>query len=83
MPTNHEDGGVNSIAFNLTKPGYVAHKNEIDDAIREVLETSWFVLGKNGDAFEHEFATYLGMAHVLGCNSGYDALVLALRALGI
>ena len=83
MPTNLEDGGVNPIAFNLTKPGYIAHKNEIDDAIREVLETSWFVLGKNGEAFEHEFATYLGMAHVLGCNSGYDALVLALRALGI
>lgn len=83
MSTNHRNGAAHPIAFNLTKPGYLAHKNEIDDAIREVLDTSWFVLGKNGEAFEQEFATYLGMSHVLGCNSGYDALVLALRALGI
>ncbi len=83
MTTTPEAVGLPAIAFNLTKPGYLAHKGEIDDAIREVLETSWFVLGKNGDAFEHEFAGYLGMSHVLGCNSGYDALVLALRALGI
>ena len=71
------------IAFNLTGPGYQAHRDEIDQAIREVLDASWFILGAQGDAFEREFAAYMGAPHAVGCNSGYDALVLALRALGI
>lgn len=71
------------IAFNLTGPGYQAHRDEIDGAIRGVLDASWFILGAQGEAFEREFAAYLGVPHAIGCNSGYDALVLALRALGI
>ncbi len=71
------------IAFNLTGPGYQARRGEIDAAIREVLDASWFILGAQGEAFEREFADYVGVAHAIGCNSGYDALVLALRALGI
>ena len=71
------------IAFNLTGPGYQAHRDEIDAAIREVLDASWFILGAQGEAFEREFAAYVGAPHAIGCNSGYDALVLALRALGV
>ena len=71
------------IAFNLTGPGYQAHRDEIEAAIREVLDASWFILGAQGEAFEREFAAYIGAPHAVGCNSGYDALVLALRALGV
>ena len=74
---------MRTIAFNLTGPGYQAHRDEIDAAIREVLDASWFILGAQGDAFEREFGAYLGAPYAIGCNSGYDALVLALRALGI
>jgi dTDP-4-amino-4,6-dideoxygalactose transaminase len=56
---------------------------EIDAALREVLDASWFILGAQGEAFEREFAAYLDVPYAIGCNSGYDALVLALRALGI
>jgi dTDP-4-amino-4,6-dideoxygalactose transaminase len=71
------------IAFNLTGPGYQAHRDQFDAAIREVLDASWFILGTQGEAFESEFGAYVGAPHVIGCNSGYDALVLALRSLGV
>lgn len=71
------------IAFNLTGPGYQAHRDEIDAAIREVLDASWFILGTQGEAFEREFGAYVGAPYTIGCNSGYDALVLALRALEV
>lgn len=71
------------IPFNLTKPQYLALKEEIDAAVHEVLDESFFVLGKQGTAFEQEFATYLGAKHAVGCGSGTEAIHLALRALGI
>lgn len=53
-------GGARLIPFYLTKPQYLALKAEIDGAIREVLEDSFFTLGKQVEAFEREFAAYLG-----------------------
>ena len=49
-----------AIPFNLTRPQYLELKAEIDAAVQQVLEDSWFILGKQGIAFEEEFATYLG-----------------------
>ncbi|BAE48856.1 DegT/DnrJ/EryC1/StrS family aminotransferase [Paramagnetospirillum magneticum] len=60
-----------------------AHRAEIDQAIARVLDSGWYVLGREVEAFEREFAEYLGTAHAVGVNSGTDALALALRALGI
>ncbi|CUW37982.1 putative aminotransferase, StrS family [Magnetospirillum sp. XM-1] len=60
-----------------------AHRAEIDQAIARVLDSGWYVLGREVDAFEREFAEYLGTTHAVGVNSGTDALALALRALGI
>ena len=62
---------------------YRASRTEIDACIRRVLERGWFVLGEEGRAFEEEFARYLGVKHVVGVNSGTDALFLSLRALGV
>jgi dTDP-4-amino-4,6-dideoxygalactose transaminase len=56
---------------------------EIDAAIREVLDSGWFILGKQLAAFEAEFAAYHGIAHAVGVGSGMEALHLALVALGI
>jgi dTDP-3-amino-3,4,6-trideoxy-alpha-D-glucose transaminase len=55
----------------------------IGEAVRNVLAGSQFILGREVERFEHAFATYLGVRHCIGVNSGTDALVLALRALGI
>jgi dTDP-4-amino-4,6-dideoxygalactose transaminase len=56
---------------------------EIDQAIRQVLEGGQFILGPNVGALEQEVANYLGVKHAVGVASGTDALVIALRALGI
>lgn len=65
-------------AFPLAQ--YQQLQSEIQAAIRAVLESGYYVLGPQVEAFEKEFASYLGIPHVIGCGSGTDALVLALRA---
>ncbi|MBI2167223.1 MAG: DegT/DnrJ/EryC1/StrS family aminotransferase [Candidatus Omnitrophica bacterium] len=62
---------------------YESIKDEIDAAIHRVLETSQFILGKEVEAFEEEFARYCGVRHAVGVSSGTSALYLALLALGI
>jgi dTDP-4-amino-4,6-dideoxygalactose transaminase len=52
-------------------------------ALLEVCESGSYIHGDEHDAFEREFAAYLGVKHVVGCANGTDALELALRALGI
>jgi len=49
-------------------------------ATTEVLDSGWFVRGSQHEAFLSELRTYLGVAHVIGCGNGTDALELALRA---
>ncbi len=44
------------------------------------LDSGWFILGKNVEKFEQEFANYCGTAHCAGVASGLDALILALKA---
>jgi dTDP-4-amino-4,6-dideoxygalactose transaminase len=56
---------------------------QIDAAIKRVIDSSYFIGGPEVEAFEKEAAAYLGCKHAIGCNSGTDALLLALRAAGI
>ena len=51
--------------------------------IAQVLDRGRFVLGPEVEAFEHEFAAYLGVRHVIGVANGTDAITIALRALGV
>ncbi len=62
---------------------YHSIKPEIDQAISEVMEKGHFILGPNVAALEKEVAAYLGIKHGVGVASGTDALILAMRALGI
>lgn len=62
---------------------YLAHKKEIDEAIGRVLESGWYVLGKEAESFEHEFAAYVGAEHAIGVGSGTEAIHLALKACDI
>lgn len=52
-------------------------------AITRVLRSGQFILGPEVEAFEREVAEYLGVKHAIGVNSGTDALVIGLRALGV
>ncbi|MEN9239915.1 MAG: DegT/DnrJ/EryC1/StrS family aminotransferase, partial [Thermostichales cyanobacterium SZTDM-1c_bins_54] len=56
---------------------------EVDAAVTALLASGRYIGGKAVREFEEKFAPYLGVAEVIGCNSGTDALYLALRALGI
>ena len=68
--------------LNLGAP-YKELKSEIDAAVQRVLDSGWFILGAEVDAFESEWAAYCGSAHAVGLANGLDALVLALRALEV
>jgi len=58
-------------------------KTEIDAAIARVFESSQFVLGRETEAFEEEFADYCAVDYAIGVNSGTSALHLALLAAGV
>jgi dTDP-4-amino-4,6-dideoxygalactose transaminase len=65
------------------KAGYLAYKREIDEAVRQTLESGWYILGEQAREFEREFAAYLGADRCVGVANGTDALHLALRAVGV
>lgn len=65
------------------KTQYHRLKEEIDEALSEVLDSTAFILGPKVRAFETEVAEYLGVRHAIGCASGTDALHLALLASGV
>lgn len=57
--------------------------DDINVAIQRVLRSTQFIMGPEVQALEAEVADYLGVEHAIGVNSGTDALVIALRALGV
>ena len=63
--------------------GYLACRQAINDAVERVLASGTYILGQEAAAFEREFAAFLGAGFALGCASGTDGLVLALKALGV
>jgi dTDP-4-amino-4,6-dideoxygalactose transaminase len=72
------------IPFDDPSASYQAHKSEIDQAIRRVLDSGWYVLGTEVDAFEKEFASFHGKdLHAVGVANGTDAIALCIRCLGL
>ena len=65
------------------KASYLDHQAEIDSAIQRVLDSGWYILGKEVESFEQEFAAYIGVSHAIGVGNGTDALVLSLKACGV
>ncbi len=65
------------------QPQIQFHWEEFSAAFQRVMHSGLFILGPEERAFEDECATYLGVKHTIGLNSGTDALYIALRALGI
>lgn len=63
------------------KPQYQALKAEIDAAVQAVVDSQYFILGPTVSDFESKCQEYCEAAHVIGCGSGSDALLLALMAL--
>ncbi len=65
------------------KPQYNSLKKELDEAIRKVAESQYFILGPEVEKMEKEFCDYLGCKHAIGVSSGTDALLLALMSINI
>jgi dTDP-4-amino-4,6-dideoxygalactose transaminase len=62
---------------------YRTHQRAIETAISRVLESGVYILGGEVESFERAFADYCATDHAVGVASGTDALIMALRALGI
>jgi dTDP-4-amino-4,6-dideoxygalactose transaminase len=72
-----------NIPFVDLKIQYHRYKKPIDHAISDVVENSRFIQGREVAQFENEFARYLHAKYCIGVNSGTDALILGIRALGL
>jgi dTDP-4-amino-4,6-dideoxygalactose transaminase len=62
---------------------YLSIKNEIDDAIKNIIENTAFIKGKTLETFEQSFASMFDVKHCIGVGNGTDALIIALKAIGI
>lgn len=78
--TNRIIGNIQMVDL---KRQYYSMKEEIDNAIKNILESGYFILSENVKLFEDEFAKYCGVKHGIGVASGTDALQIALRACGV
>jgi len=71
------------IPFLDLKAPYLELKEELDAAYRRVIKSGWYILGKEVEVFEKEFAAYCGAKHCIGVGNGLEALHLILRGYGI
>ncbi len=71
------------IPFNALGRATAAVRPALDAAIARVVDSGWYVLGPEHDAFEAELAAYVGVHEAIGVGNGTDALQLALTALGV
>jgi dTDP-4-amino-4,6-dideoxygalactose transaminase len=62
---------------------YFEIKDELDAAYQRVMNSGWYILGEELNAFENEFAAYCGVKHCVGVGNGLEALQLILRGYGI
>jgi dTDP-4-amino-4,6-dideoxygalactose transaminase len=72
-----------TVPFVDLKQQYLSIKDDVLASVARVFESTQFVLGKEVGAFEEEFASYCGVTHAVGVNTGTSALHLALLAAGV
>lgn len=71
------------VPFLDLKATYIELKEELDAAYRRVMESGWYILGGEVEAFETEFAAYCETSQCVGIANGLDALHLIVRGYGI
>lgn len=71
------------VPFLDLRASYIEIKDELDAAYHRVMESGWYILGEEVEAFGREFAAYCGVKYCVGVGNGLDALHLILRALDI
>src|SRR3954451_17517924 len=76
-------GSLASVAIPLFASSLAPHQEAIAEKLREVAASGRYILGPEVEAFEDEFAAWLGAAHCVGVGNGTDALQIALRAVRV
>jgi len=71
------------IPFGDLRRQYISIKDELDKALAGVLDSGWYILGKQVQQFENNFSAFCNKKYGVGVNSGTDALILALKASGV
>jgi dTDP-4-amino-4,6-dideoxygalactose transaminase len=72
-----------NVPFVDFRPHVAALRREIEQAVGRVLDSGWFILGPEGEAFERELAQAFGAQDAVGMANGTEAIQLALEALGV
>ncbi|MEE4162947.1 MAG: DegT/DnrJ/EryC1/StrS family aminotransferase [Woeseiaceae bacterium] len=68
------------VSFLDLKTLNASYRDELLAAATRVIDSGWYILGAEVDAFEAEFANYCGVEHCVGVGNGLDALALVLKA---
>lgn len=68
------------ISFLSLKDITASHHDEIRDAVQRVVESGWYLQGKENDSFERHYAEFIGTQYCIGCANGLDALIWIFRA---
>lgn len=74
---------INSVNFLDLKVINACHRQALMDAFLRTLDSGWYILGQEVEAFESEFAEYSEVKHCIGVGNGLEALHLVLEAYGI
>ena len=74
---------MKNILFLDMKSPYQELKRELDNAYQRVMESGWYIMGNEVEAFEQEFAEYCDARYCIGVGNGLEALHLILSAYGI
>lgn len=74
---------MDEIKFLDLKAAYEELQEKLDEAYHRVMGSGWYILGEEVEAFEAEFAQYIGVQACVGVGNGLEALHLILRAYGI
>ena len=57
-----------------------SHSAEIHEAVRRVVDSGWYLQGRENESFEREYADYIGTKYAVGVANGLDALIWIIRA---
>lgn len=69
-----------NIPFLSLKDVTAKYADEIHEAVKRVVDSGWYLQGKENEQFEQHYAEYIGTKHCIGCANGLDALIWIFRA---
>ena len=69
-----------NIPFLSLKDVTAKYADEIHEAVKRVVDSGWYLQGKENEQFEKHYAEYIGSKHCIGCANGLDALIWIFRA---